>query len=94
MDEFDREVGIERLVLLHANDSKCPLGGRVDRHENIGDGYIGREGFENILAYPGFADLPFILEVPGYAGDGPDKANIDSLKDIRSRLPQPATPGK
>ena len=45
MDEFEREVGLANLVAVHANDSKCPLGGSVDRHENIGEGHIGREGF-------------------------------------------------
>ena len=45
MEEFEREVGLAHLVAIHANDSKCPLGGGVDRHENIGEGYIGREGF-------------------------------------------------
>ena len=53
LEEFDRDVGLERLVAIHANDSKCPLGGGIDRHENIGDGHIGRDGFENLLSHPG-----------------------------------------
>ena len=66
LDEFEREVGLANLVAVHANDSKCPLGGGVDRHENIGEGYIGREGFRVILAHPAFRDMPFLLEVPGF----------------------------
>jgi len=91
MDEFDREVGLDRLVAVHANDSKCPLGGGVDRHENIGEGYIGREGFRVIMAHPAFRDLPFLLEVPGFpVGDkkpeGPDKENVDRLKAIAAEV--------
>ncbi|HXG35567.1 MAG TPA: deoxyribonuclease IV [Dehalococcoidia bacterium] len=84
LSEFDSEVGLERLVAVHANDSKCPLAGGVDRHENIGEGYIGREGFEVIMSHPAFADVPFLLEVPGFENQGPDKANIDILKGIRA----------
>jgi deoxyribonuclease-4 len=84
MDEFDREIGLERLVAVHANDSKCPLAGGVDRHENIGEGYIGRDGFLAILGHPAFREVPFLLEVPGFADEGPDKANVDILKELRA----------
>ena len=90
IEEFEREVGLERLVAVHANDSKCPLAGGVDRHENIGAGHIGREGFENILAHRAFADVPFLLEVPGLENKGPDKANVDILKGILAGLPDSA----
>ena len=86
MSEFDREVGLDRLVAVHANDSKCPLAGGVDRHENIGEGHIGVDGFENILAHPAFADVPFLLEVPGYANEGPDRRNVETLKSVRDRV--------
>ncbi len=86
MEEFQREVGLENLVAVHANDSKCPLGGGVDRHENIGEGYIGREGFANIMSHPAFQDVPFLLEVPGFTNEGPDKPNVDILKEIRASL--------
>lgn len=86
MDEFDREIGLERLAAVHANDSKCPLGGGLDRHENIGDGYLGKDGFATIMAHPAFADVPFLLEVPGFDGEGPDKLNVDALKAIRVSL--------
>jgi deoxyribonuclease-4 len=86
MDEFDREIGLSRLVAVHANDSKAALGSGLDRHENIGEGHMGIEGFETIMVHPAFRDVPFILEVPGFDRKGPDKENLDRLKDIRSRL--------
>lgn len=86
MEEFDRYIGLERLVVVHANDSKVPLGGVRDRHENIGDGYIGYEGFRTILAHPAFRDVPFILEVPGIDGEGPDAENVARLKRIRAEV--------
>ena len=86
LDEFDQHVGLERLAAVHANDSKRVLGAGVDRHENIGQGYIGVEGFEHIMGSPAFWDLPFFLEVPGMDNKGPDRANLDILKDIRSRV--------
>ena len=86
MEEFDTEIGLEKLVVVHANDSKVELGSGIDRHENIGEGFIGIEGFEAIMAHPAFADVPFLLEVPGENRKGPDKPNLDRLKDIRARL--------
>ena len=87
MDEFDRHIGLDRLVVVHANDAKVEMGSGVDRHDNIGDGHIGIEGFEVIMGHEAFQDVPFILEVPGPDKKGPDKDNVDRLKSIRSRLP-------
>jgi deoxyribonuclease-4 len=81
--EFDEQVGLANLVAIHANDSKIALGGGVDRHENIGEGLIGREGFKVIMAHPAFRDIPFVLEVPGFEKKGPDKENVDILRQIR-----------
>ena len=86
MAEFEREIGLDRLVAVHANDSKIPLGGGVDRHDNIGEGHIGRKGFEAIMRHKAFADVPFLLEVPGYEKEGPDKPNIEALKEIRAKV--------
>jgi apurinic endonuclease APN1 len=83
MEEFDREIGLKRLVAVHANDSKCPFLGGLDRHENIGEGHIGRKGFETIMGHRAFRDVPFLLEVPGFENTGPDKKNIDILKRMR-----------
>jgi len=84
--EFDELVGVENLVAVHANDSRRVLGSGVDRHDNIGEGFIGEEGFEIIMGNPAFRDVPFILEVPGFEGKGPDSQNIQILKNIRQRV--------
>jgi endonuclease IV len=83
MSEFDAEVGFERLVAVHANDSKVELGAGRDRHENIGEGHIGIDGFKRILKHRGFDEVPFLLEVPGFDGKGPDQQNVDLLKNLR-----------
>ena len=73
LDEFDRVIGIEQLRAVHLNDSKNPCGAHKDRHERIGEGYIGLEAFERIVTHPQLRDLPFILEtpneLPGYAAE-------------------------
>ena len=84
MAEFERELGFQRLVAVHANDSKQPLGGLRDRHENVGDGHIGLDGFAAVMRHPAFADVPFLLEVPGISGNGPDLENVMRLKAIRA----------
>ncbi|MBI2868150.1 MAG: deoxyribonuclease IV [Chloroflexi bacterium] len=86
MDEFDKEVGVDKLVAVHANDSKGVMGWGVDRHENIGQGHIGVKGFETIMGHPAFKALPFLLEVPGFEHQGPDQQNVGILKDIREKL--------
>ncbi|KKM22383.1 hypothetical protein LCGC14_1625930 [marine sediment metagenome] len=85
MSEFEAEVGLDRLVAVHANDSKCPLAGGVDRHENIGEGHIGLDGFQNIMSYPAFRDVPFLLETPGFDNQGPDQRNVEILKRLREK---------
>ncbi len=71
--EFDRVIGIDRLRAVHVNDSKNPLGAHKDRHERIGEGYIGTDAFARIVRHPTLRDLPFILEtpneLPGYAAE-------------------------
>ena len=89
MDEFDRHIGLDKLVVVHANDAKVELGSGVDRHENIGEGHIGVEGFEVIMGHAAFREVPFVLEVPGPDKKGPDKDNLDRLKAIRERLAVP-----
>ena len=90
MDEFDREIGLSKLVCVHANDAKVEYGSGIDRHENIGEGYIGTAGFEVILGHQAFRDVPFVLEVPGFDKKGPDKENMDRIKAIRTKLGLPA----
>jgi deoxyribonuclease-4 len=86
MSEFDNAIGLHRLGAVHANDSKVAFGSGVDRHENIGEGNIGIEGFKTIMRHPAFADVPFLLEVPGADKKGPDKENVDRLKAIRTEF--------
>lgn len=86
MKEFEQEIGFNRLMAVHANDSKTAFASGVDRHENIGEGHIGREGFLNVLRHPAFRDVPFILEVPGMDATGPDKENIERLKALRQTV--------
>ena len=85
IDEFDKEIGIELLQSVHANDSMRELGSAVDRHENIGDGFIGTAGFQILMVHEAFKHVPFYLEVPGTGKSGPDKPNIDRLKAIRTQ---------
>ena len=61
---FDSVVGFEYLKGMHLNDSKKELGTRVDRHHNIGQGFIGEELFRRIMNDPRFDDMPLILETP------------------------------
>ena len=84
--ELDRDVGVANLMAVHANDSKRPCGSGVDRHDNIGEGFIGEDGFAAIMENPAFQDVPFLLEVPGFEGKGPDRQNIDVLKVIRQKV--------
>lgn len=62
--EFDRVVGISNLRAIHCNDSKKDLGSRVDRHEHIGQGFIGPTAFELLVNDPRFYDIPILLETP------------------------------
>ncbi len=90
MGELDATIGVANIAAVHLNDSKTPLGAGRDLHENIGEGHIGRAGFEAMLAHAAFADVPLLLEVPGFkldgAGKGPDKPNIDLVKEIRAQV--------
>jgi len=80
VDEWGREVGLERLVALHVNDSKTAFNSHHDRHENIGEGYIGPDGFKNLAKEKRLWDKAWILEVPGFDGTGPDRRNIETLE--------------
>lgn len=72
LEEFDKIIGLDRLKAIHINDSMNPLGAHKDRHQKIGEGYIGLEAFERIINHPKLRKLPFYLETPhddikGYA---------------------------
>lgn len=86
LDEFDRIIGIDRLKVLHVNDSKNVKGAAKDRHENIGYGHIGFEALMNIVHHPQLMDVPKILETPFVGEDknnkkAPYKYEIEMLRN-------------
>ncbi len=79
--EFDRQIGLDKLALFHLNDSKKGCGSRVDRHQLIGQGEIGKSGFRALVCDPRLTAIPKILETPG----GPDhRDDLLSLKLLRN----------
>jgi len=95
---FDRHIGLKRLMVIHANDSKRELGSRVDRHEAIGKGRIGREAFRLLVNHPKLAGIPLILETPKEGPDGKpspavDRRNLAAIRrlvDEKVEVSQPA----
>lgn len=79
-EQIRAHIGKENFVAMHVNDSKTAFNSHHDRHENIGKGYIGLEGFKNLAKEKLFRETPWILEVPGFDNEGPDKENIDIAK--------------
>lgn len=80
---FDRVIGLKRLMCFHVNDSKKPLGSRVDRHEHIGRGCVGETAFRLLMADPRFVDVPKILETPKEDGDVEmDPVNLALLRSF------------
>ncbi len=82
MAEFDKWVGIDRIKFFHLNDSKKGLECRVDRHEHIGQGEIGLEGFRNLLNDPRFANHPMTLETPKGKDLQEDRDNLATLRSL------------
>ena len=81
LGEFDRVIGLDRLLAIHINDSMNPLGARKDRHAKIGEGTIGTEAIVRILRHPRLCRLPFVLETPeDDAGHGAE------IRMLRARL--------
>ena len=68
--EFDRIIGLSYLKAVHLNDSKNPFASHRDRHEKIGQGYLGKDCFTEVINCPSLRDLPFILETPQEDNDG------------------------
>ncbi|MBI3821247.1 MAG: deoxyribonuclease IV, partial [Planctomycetes bacterium] len=83
MSEFDRLIGLARIKVFHMNDSKKPLGSRVDRHEHIGQGHLGIGPFQLLVNDPRFAKVPMIMETPK---EGPNDEDMDvvNLAALRS----------
>jgi len=97
---IDRTIGLERVPVFHVNDSKVPLGGRVDRHEHIGDGKIGAAAFARILRHPRFGAVPpegllgraFLVETP-IDDPGDDRKNVAKLWELAGVEGPPAVKG-
>ena len=77
----DEHLGLANVHVIHANDSKAPMGSRIDRHAHIGEGHIGAEAFRRILRHPKLRAKPFILETP-IDNPGDDRRNLDLLKSL------------
>lgn len=83
VENFDRIVGLDRLKVLHLNDSKGDLGSRVDRHEHIGRGRIGKDAFRYIIQDVRFEDIPKIIETPKTGKrDEMDNVNLKLLRSL------------
>jgi len=77
LNQIDKKIGLEKLKVFHINDSKTGLGSNVDRHENIGEGKIGKVAFVNIINHSKLKDLPGILETPE------TEENLNIIKKMR-----------
>jgi len=81
---LDATVGLERVRVVHLNDSKVPLGSGRDRHENLGEGTIGRSALGALLAHPGLDAAVALVEVPGLDGEGPGAADVEAARAVLS----------
>lgn len=77
LEEFNQKIGLDRLLVVHVNDSKNERGAHKDRHENIGYGYIGFETLNQIVHHPKLKDVPKILETPYIDGKAPYREEIE-----------------
>jgi len=83
LNQFQESIGLERLKLLHINDCRGTMGSHLDRHEHIGLGQIGENGFRLILRHPDLKDLPMILETPIDSCRN-DVANLQAARKLAS----------
>jgi deoxyribonuclease-4 len=88
---FDERIGLDRLVLVHLNDTRSGLGSRTDRHEHLGAGRIGAAGLGHVLRHPLLANAAYILETPGM-DTGYDAVNMDRARALWAGRPLDALP--
>jgi deoxyribonuclease-4 len=81
LEELEKYIGLDKLKVVHLNDSKFPLGSRKDRHMHIGKGYIGLEGFKVLVNHKYLKDLPFVLETPKH-DEKDDLKNINLVNSL------------
>jgi deoxyribonuclease-4 len=86
IEAFDALVGLERLHMVHLNDSRSELGSRADRHEHVGAGRIGGEGLGRMATHPALGRVTYFLETPGME-DGYDAVNLERIRDLASGRP-------
>ena len=79
LEQFDKAIGLERLKAVHFNDSKNPCGAAKDRHEKLGQGFIGMDAMKRFAMHPAFEGLPFILETPN-----DDEGYIEEIATVKS----------
>jgi deoxyribonuclease-4 len=82
IESFERALGLASLRAIHVNDSKKDLGGRVDRHDHIGNGRIGKEGFRNLMRDPRLSAIPKFLETPKDEALDFDRKNLATLRKL------------
>ena len=87
-EQFDKLIGLSRLKAFHLNDSKKPLGSRVDRHDHIAEGEIGESTFRFLLNDPRFRGLPAVIETP--ESQSMAKINLERLQRLR-KVPSTST---
>jgi deoxyribonuclease-4 len=81
LEQLEKQVGLDRLRVIHLNDTKGDLGSGLDRHEHIGMGFIGEDGFRRILHHPVFSKLPLVCETP-VDDRRDDRGNIAKVREL------------
>jgi deoxyribonuclease-4 len=89
--DFDARIGLERLVMIHLNDSKTERGSRLDRHEHVGAGQIGATGLAHLLGHPALGHVAWFLETPGM-DEGYDAVNMARVRDLEGGRPLAVLP--
>lgn len=80
--EFDALIGLDRLKIIHANDAMKDIGSKLDRHTHIGQGFVGLDGFRNLMRHPAIRQVPMILETPKDEDPADDIANLARLRAL------------
>jgi deoxyribonuclease-4 len=83
MNECQRHIGFDRVLAFHLNDARAPLGSGLDRHANIGEGFLGRPAFRFLLNDPRFRRVPKVLETPKEPEPAADLKNLKTLRALR-----------
>ncbi len=82
-EQFDRFIGLDKLLAFHLNDSKKEYASRLDRHEHIGKGYLGIDFFRRLMRDPRFLQIPMVLETPSGENNEMDAENLSLLRQLR-----------